>query len=500
MITAHDAIDGRQGPRHLGRYLLFLGCTLFLQFAVIAFTITPLWDTPDEVGHMSYVIDLSKGDLPELGPSQIDSEVLDSWRPDLQSRQQRNWIAQHPPLYYMVAAVMYSGARAAGLGFEDRVRATRLTTAAFSAAAIVVLILALGEATARPLLAVATGLALAATPMYWHMASGVSHDSATLFFSAFALLCLVRFLQRDKLRWAILAGVAMGACALVKATGLVVLVALCAGTCYWILRRPWSFPRRLAAIACTALAFGALPTLWSGFNLLRYGVAFPDVRMLTPPDPDVPVEDFWTYVTTHPVWQHTLINFYGLFGWQGRGATGNSWFQMSVGALKLFSIPLVTSLVFSISRGSSDFPRRVDARDMIPLGLLAGAAWFAVLAHPATYVPMLCISILGVFLLQVVRNLPALAADHAQRYLQLLAAATFVFFSLVFVVKLWSIFNGQMRATHGRYFYPALPFALLALAMEMPRRLDKATVAVALLLLLGSGGYLYYVVGQFYVV
>ena len=69
------------------RTLLLLLLVAYFVMALTYSVMTPAWETPDEVGHVSYIRHLrSTGSLPQQG--------IDAVRP-----------AQHPPLYYVVAAL-----------------------------------------------------------------------------------------------------------------------------------------------------------------------------------------------------------------------------------------------------------------------------------------------------------------------------------------------------------------------------------------------------------
>ena len=95
------------------RPIHFLALLLALQALFLAFFVTPLGDIPDESGHYAYVIDMTKGrPLPVLGkPEHGKGEIpADLWKDyeGLVERHRVNYIVQHPPLYYAVAAIPYA--------------------------------------------------------------------------------------------------------------------------------------------------------------------------------------------------------------------------------------------------------------------------------------------------------------------------------------------------------------------------------------------------------
>ena len=46
-----------------------------------------------------------------------------------------------------------------------------------------------------------------------------------------------------------------------------------------------------------------------------------------------------------------------------------------------------------------------------------------------------------------------------------------MFFAFVYYEHLWAGFTGVMRATHGRYLYPVIPFLLLVLVWSFRGRI-----------------------------
>ena len=110
----------------------------FIKFAAFGLFLTPLWDIPDESGHYSYVEDLSHGRMPLLGETRISRDVTDSWKGPNARHRHRNWIAQHPPLYYALSAPVAFTIRAMGEGFtwdtQDRQRDLAAARAAWEQA------------------------------------------------------------------------------------------------------------------------------------------------------------------------------------------------------------------------------------------------------------------------------------------------------------------------------------------------------------------------------
>ena len=99
--------------------LLFL-----IKTAVLALFVTPLWEVPDEPGHYAYVLDLTeRRGFPVYGKTPLPAEVIASWKVSAAERPPFNWVAQHPPLYHLLAAPFPGSAASEGDGV--RLRAPR---------------------------------------------------------------------------------------------------------------------------------------------------------------------------------------------------------------------------------------------------------------------------------------------------------------------------------------------------------------------------------------
>ncbi|HMF09604.1 MAG TPA: hypothetical protein VKJ00_10740, partial [Thermoanaerobaculia bacterium] len=109
-----------------------LALLFFVKAAALALFVTPLWDVPDEVGHFALVADLADGrGLPTPGKSVLPEDLARDWTGgrDLPAAQRWNWVAQHPPLYHLLAVPFLVGARAMTSDRHWQYRAPRLLSA-----------------------------------------------------------------------------------------------------------------------------------------------------------------------------------------------------------------------------------------------------------------------------------------------------------------------------------------------------------------------------------
>lgn len=171
--------------------VLFVAKALF--FAAF---ITPLWAIPDEVGHVSYVLDLAQNDWSPIYPgraaAQLDLGVVNHSGGQFS---QGNWIAQHPPLYYLVASVATRAALVMTDNVEIIYRSPRLITALVGGLFLYVLIMAGVEAGAKYSVIITGAVLIASTPMFVHLSSGTTNDTAVALFAALLMRRVIRFTQ-----------------------------------------------------------------------------------------------------------------------------------------------------------------------------------------------------------------------------------------------------------------------------------------------------------------
>ena len=233
---------------------------VLLTFAVLAslqaFTIPP-FHPHDEVSHVGYALAVSRGDLPT-----IDTPIPGGETPLLQrqltNRKPANrtiWTANHPPLYYLVAAVpLRLGVdRGRPLG---GVRAARLINIGISLAGLALVVLLAQELVpARPELGVAAAGLAALVPGLMRTSAFVYNDALMFTLATAALVLIARVLRwgATPRRVALLAALA-AASALTRATGLLVAAVAAVAVLVAVLlhdRRP-ARVRTLLAVAAGA--------------------------------------------------------------------------------------------------------------------------------------------------------------------------------------------------------------------------------------------------------
>ncbi|HTO75589.1 MAG TPA: glycosyltransferase family 39 protein [Thermoanaerobaculia bacterium] len=455
--------DAARVPRAMWAVALLF----FLEAAALALFVTPLWDVPDELVHYATIADIASGrGIPRPGESTVPPEAVARWNPRLAGQPVFNWAAIHPPGYHALAAPFYLAARAVTPDFERQIRLTRLFSALCGAAALVVLFLVMREAGADEPVALFAAAALALVPMYAHMASGLNHDILCALAGAAAALFWMRFLRTRSLRNALATALSLAAAGAVKATAVPLALALLVLLPVH-LEGPWR--RRLvrtAALVAVALSTTVLWAVWRGKvpgTDANPAVGAP--RAATP-------SNLLRMLREAPLLDHTFKNFFGLIGWTGTGRGEVRWFQISGAYLGVYlaGAVLVAALTaLWVYHRDFDAAAPPDAACRASW-LLAAAIFVAVLAGlgpgsltawPKLAVYALLLAVLGLAPLRVWRRRGA-PEDAVFTSQFAVAAFTAAYF---FHVSRNALETGEVRGTHGRYFFVVLGFLLPAFVL-----------------------------------
>lgn len=464
------------------RTCIVIATLFFIKFAAFSLYLTPFWDIPDESGHYAYVEDLSHGHLPVLGEARMSQDVADSWiGPG--ARRGRNWIAQHPPLFYSLAAPVVAAVRASGGDFSAQVHAARLVSSLIGALAILGMMAFLTVATGRRLLGIAGGVFLGATPMFTQLGSGVTHDTLVACTVAWACYWLVRWLDSNRLSHALWCAFIAGLSCVTKITALPMAIPLFFLMALWMLRtRGLSTPlATLARIGLIWLVMFAPVVIWGIHNFLHFHEMFPNAGLLNV-YPDNPTEmGFWEYMQKYPIWQVVLLNFIGLIGWMGTVPGSVVTVQANGFIAQLFVGILLFCSSFSILHASR-LPRD-DRRQLACLAIVAvSCIALGLTISTYRYATITCIAIFIMTAWIGLRSLPTLLNPSARPWLMLTGCICIAFFTVLYYHHIWENYTqiGRVKALHGRYFYTVMPF--LSLLMLWPLRkglLPVAAVAVA---------------------
>lgn len=469
-----------------GIRLLALTCLLFtVKFALYGWFVTPFWEIPDEPGHFSYVEELRQGSYPKIGHSRMTEEVSQSWRgqgkaPGL------NWIAQHPPVYYLLALPVDAAAMAAGADFETRVKVVRMVTALTAGLALLGLGMFIRLATGNDTLGIAAAVFFAATPMFTHLAGGVTHDPLVAATVAWCAYWYARWLRSDRLRDILLCALFAALCMGTKITAIAMAVPLFGMIA---LRATVASPDAslLPGIRLSSLVWVVmfLPIcLWMARNMLIFDNPFPDARMLKTMNPKE--IGFFEYMLRHPIWQSVLLNFIALVGWTGQ-AKGTINFVQAIGLTAQFFTGVL--LLFSCISLARLVPW-LDGRRQEWSLLAVSAVTVVVLAATSTthaFATQAAIALFALVILTAFASVPRTLRGDDEGWLVITSSAIALAFGLLYYRHTWASYLdfGSARALHGRYFYAVLPFLAFLLLRRFSDgwwpRVAAATAAASLL-------------------
>jgi 4-amino-4-deoxy-L-arabinose transferase-like glycosyltransferase len=465
-------------PRRFLIVATLIALIFFIKFSAYALLVTPLWDIPDEPGHFAYVEDVSQGEWPVLRKSKIRDEITRSWQQDVNARAGWNWIAQHPPLFYALAAPAVALARAAHLDFEAQVRAARIPSALFGALTILGLALFLARATGYDALGLAGAIAFAATPMFTHLSTGVTHDTLVACTATWAMYWCVRWLGSGLFRHLLYCAVLVAACTATKVTSLAMAIPLFFALAWrlWATREAGEGIRQwFSRASCLWLVMFIPASLLMARNLVIFDQLLPDASTVS--KQTFVAIGFFDLMRDYPLWEHTLLNFIALVGWQGSGHDKTVWIQANGWMARYFLATLGTAGLAVLLTPLLD--RLKERQRHIAIGIALVAAMFVYLRWPEHDLPMLTCQILLLAMLATL-FLHARASHMDQSaWLLVTAALCTLVFAFVYYQHLWAAFSGVMRATHGRYFYPVVPFLLLVLLWPFRERLASRTLLLA---------------------
>jgi hypothetical protein len=504
-VAAESKDNGLLSNYPLGIQLVAL---LFLFKAILlAFWVTPLDFIPDELAHFAYIQDMVEGNgVPVLGQATIPTDLWNNQKGG-DSDPQQNWIAQHPPFYHGMAAILLK--LTAPLLDTDEIyyRLPRLISACSGGLLILVLYKTFLLLGLDPLRSTALAASMGFIPMLSHLSSGTNHDVTLFLVSAIASYYFVYFQRDKKLKHAYLCALWLAITAATKMTAwiflgcvLIVIVIEISGTIVERIRH--TFLISILAMS-TSLA-------WIIRSLYLFGDPFKThgTRGIGGFSEALGIID---YISRNTVFEHFFLHFYGLIGWRGRRMmmqiehAPREFFTVIIfGLCILLSLyVLYVSLCawrsqIKLSSNSSIidlFNNQINKLNLRKLFLLAGlfasvglatATYLISHRHPTITgdlrIGVVSISIfLGCFSLFLV-----FLAKTFHEKIALYALGIFFIFGVILLFQVYGAYlnHGWLRALHGRYFYPFIPFLLAAVAVMLVRfRIPAIVVCLVAILM-----------------
>lgn len=487
-LTQFNSCAHRRGWMYI---VLFMGGLFFVKATIFAWMVTPLWDTPDETGHYSYIESLADGSYPVLGKATMGVDVTKSWLGE-KAKPPLNWIAQHPPLYYVLDTPVLLTARAMGLNFDQQVRSTRILSALFGAGALIGLAIFVARVTTSRELGLAAAIFVGATPMFLHLSSGVTHDTLLAFLGAWSAERYSRWVATRDVKYAYACAALLALGCITKITALAAALPLVALILLQLLRADMHWRHRLSHMAAIGLVTFLPITVWMICNFLNFGNPLVDSSMLGPERVHVSIGP-WGFMSLQPFWQHTFFNYVGLIGWAHDGTL--RWLQISGFPLRFFmGAVLLTCLLVPLD---SVLQRWGSLRSHLLL-LFAALALTIYVAHTQlklTAASWTCAGIVVAMVWSGAGHIRLAWRGDAQSIMLLSASICAIFFSSLYFFHLWHGYEGALRASHGRYMYPVLPFFVLVLAWpwRSPRLARAGLIGAVLSMVVCDSFYLHHV-------
>jgi len=298
-------------------WILVVLALFFLKSGILSWNMIPRWDLPDEYGHYSYIEDLSEGrGLPVLGKSELSNWV----KQDIGKEGDfcGNWIAQHPPLYYVLMAPVH---RALSWCIGDPLivfKCLRIVSSFFGISLLWMIYLLARQLGLSRFMGTALTAGVGMIPMVTNLTAGLGHDLLLSFLCCWGCLHWIRFSQNRKLREFWLACLVFGLACVTKYTALVISMVWFAGVAvsYRESMRVW-----LKGVTTGFVILFAPISLWMVRNLVVYD------RMLPVSDDGIignRVLDFgfFEFLRHFDVLSNLFHNGISLLGWMAGGQDG----------------------------------------------------------------------------------------------------------------------------------------------------------------------------------
>ena len=491
----------------------WLALLIAIQAIFFSIFVTPLADIPDESGHFAYVTDISKGrPLPVLGNVEnnrgiISNNLWKNWGND--NGRRVNYIIQHPPLYYAVAAIPYSIATQLTDNKFIHAHAARLISAFSLGLLVLVIFKGLRHLQVDSSLALMVSAWFSMIPMVMHLASGITNDIFLTLMCALSTLYLIKFLTTEQLKYAYICAFWLACAAATKMTAWVLIAGFVAIIVFELKVKPkkWIMHSFLIGLIST------IPALWwmrrnYFFFKNPFYVYGSDVKT-APKLPDYTAMEF---LQNQPFFDWIFHHTYGLWGFSGyclsapnveiliqhcKGAKMTSiasgpsfWIGIStfigIAVLLVFKLaephngppPLSAKKALSLQEliaflaGKIPFFHKFGVGLFISLGFIASIA-FAFMGykiHPETSWPiyiffatMLLASVISIYV--ILNNQTHSINDRIIAYGVLLIVW---FCIMMFKKSLWAYsLDERLSGIQGRYLFPYYPLVIISVGYAL---------------------------------
>ena len=352
---------------------------------------TPKWEVPDEPAHYNYVRHLAEtGRFPVLQMGDYPHDYLEEIKaakfPDAMSIDPIRYEAHQPPLYYLLAAVLYKAT--SSLPLDRQVIVLRLLSVVLGGLLLCVAHRLVREIFPRDeILALATTAFVATVPMHIAMTAAINNDAlAELILSLLLLLAVRRLKNAIPTRgYVLLGGLLFGLGLLTKTTvypALLLLAVVEVGR--WWLQERRSRPPLRPLVALLTLSL-SLSSWWFARNLLTYGDLDlfgwrrHDAIVVGQPRTAEWVAQFGARYVAKAFALTTFKSFWAQFGWMGILVDQRIYLALALlcAVVALGLVLLATNPSTRLRTGSTNLPSQKG----IALGLLALSALLTLFSY-----------------------------------------------------------------------------------------------------------------------
>jgi hypothetical protein len=479
------------------RWIWLLALLFFCKVLLLAYSISPLWNVFDEMGHFAYAREvIEKRNIPVLNKSVIDNDIINHVHGKINQATKWNYIAQHPPLYYFGAGAVWKIATYLTNDPEWLFKAPRIMSALAGALTLVVLYSLLVMLTGDRLVGLGIASCIGCIPMFSQLSSCTNNDTTVTLLASLAVYFWVRYLREKKVRDAYIMAIWLSLACGTKMTALLLVPPMLVIVMFE-LSTPWVLRIRHIILISGISIF--IPVLWTLRSYLHVGDPFVIAGGLKPSSIKV-ADSFIDFISKADVLDAIYVHFWGLFGLIEKlseiqleriGGWPLAFYSWAVLLVMLMMLLVMVWRFFVMKRSVSPVNESSTPKSLIQcwyhrIGgsrtpfviswvLLFLAVLLAVYVHKFLYSPSggevrLLFFAGSAFVLcaALVVFLKSLDVDERIVCYSLLIIA---FFVSIFLCKLYWIYLGAgwARALHGRYFFPLIPLMLVAAFIPLIR-------------------------------
>ncbi len=450
------------------KFLITLLMIFILKGIIYAVYITPLLVgvAPDDVGHISYIqYLLVEKQFPVRGEVGLEKQLRNLYFRVLETYQigelnveyktqpydfgmnnnGENWIAQHPPLYYILATIIYGIISVITSNFYIALIGIRLLSILYGVIALVY-IFKIGELLELNLLQIKMmGILFTFfAPIQFYFAN-VTNDSLLMCLCIVTLYYLMKFLENYLIKDYYLMVIGCAAIIWTKYTGGLAVIAYILIFIYKILK--YKGIKELINLGVKGGILGGLllaPLI--GFNILNYGRLVSSTG--TSNISDVYDFSFYTFIVEKGYLREIFDHLITLIGW-------TTWTRSSDLNIVIVTIILSLSAIIGIRYY---YPNKIMTRVSMGTGVLSFIMLYLLKSG-------VMISICGASLIMIiVKGIFDTMIPYKYRELMGFMTIILIVTILIFAKQHYSIglHRGVPGATHGRYYYISIyPFMYL---------------------------------------